>query len=178
MRFITCDRCRCTTGGEIHEHATIHVIGGGCTLPVIHLCRDCGEQVAEILDGFFDREHVESREQKRRREDEEMRARHDAWRATAGEQRQLLVLETLGPERLTVGQIAEQLTNRYREKYGKIFDTTLRNEVRRMFDRGELDRERCDKGNKPRYVYFRKTGLSGTIADLQAQLDEERSAER
>lgn len=121
----------------------------------------------------------ESPRARRERELAEMRARGEAWRATAGEQRQRLILEALGTERLTVGQIADRLTDQYREDYGKIFDATLRNEVRRMLNRGELDRVRADKDSRPRYVYFRKTDLSGPIADLQAMLDHDREdAER
>jgi hypothetical protein len=31
-----------------------------------------------------------------------------------------------------------------------------------------------DKDNRPRYLYFRKAGLRGPIADLEAQLEADR----
>jgi hypothetical protein len=96
-----------------------------------------------------------------------------AWNATAGERRQRMILEALGDDRLTVGQLAKRMAERHGEEFGSVYDSMLRGEVGKMLAAGELDRIREDFRNRPRYLYFRKPGLSGPIADLEALLDHE-----
>jgi hypothetical protein len=174
-KWITCDRCGSDTSGEITKHVVVYAIGSRRNVPRLEFCLDCGDALCDLLDEFG-ADVPETREQKRQREHEEHLARSRAWKATAGEQCQRLILEALGADQLTLSQIAKRLTERYRDQYGGIFESTLRNEVRNMLIAGELDRLRADLHNKPRYVYFRKPGLDGPIADLEAQLADEREA--
>jgi hypothetical protein len=67
---------------------------------------------------------------------------------------------------------------RHCEEFDSIYEGRIRNEIRKMLDAGELDRVRDHFGNKPRWLYFRNTRLSGPTADLAARLNDEREADR
>lgn len=101
-----------------------------------------------------------------------------AWNATRGERRQRLILEALRSDRLTLREIAERLNGQHADRFGRVYDSMLRGEVYKMLAAGELEREREDFKNKPRFRYFRKPGLTGPIAELDALLDDDKKTEK
>jgi hypothetical protein len=170
MKQVTCDSCGHETGAEVLEHAVVYVIGGRISFPRLEMCHDCADALCEIIRNFADAPTAPKSSWEAERE--VWREQRDAFRATAGEQRQRLILETLGTDRLTIAEICERLSKTHGDRFGRVHESMIRGEIYKML-RADLDRARDDYRGKTRFRYFRRPGLSGPIAALDALLGHE-----
>jgi hypothetical protein len=94
-----------------------------------------------------------------------------AMRATAGEQRERMLLDGLGDETLTI----RALTARLRDKHPDLGVTPeiVRGCANDLVTVGELHREKLQEDNRMVWHYRRNTKLSGPIADLDHQFTRE-----
>lgn len=98
----------------------------------------------------------------------------ECWKPLPHERRAVLVLDVLGEDALTVREITERLSDRFRTtECGDrriLYETYVRALVRRMFLAGQLDREPERRGpvgsRAVRYRYSVRRLLTGPIADL------------
>lgn len=90
-----------------------------------------------------------------------------AWSHMSMEERERLLLDVLGTDRLTMRELKARLEA---EVDDSIWDSTLRSLISRLINRCELDREYGQWG-KCRRRYFRWRDLSGPIADLDEQFN-------
>ncbi|MDX6648150.1 MAG: hypothetical protein QOJ97_101 [Solirubrobacteraceae bacterium] len=95
------------------------------------------------------------------------------WKERPPVEREHLVLNALGEDRLSLGE----LVPRVREQAGddQIWDSYLKTVVNRLIEAGELERvkERRCRGDHPSAFtnrYFRRRDLDGPIADLDRRL--------
>ena len=123
-----------------------------------------------------DQHEEEAAEGTRPRHDEqreqwaEYKGRSAVWLKMPRPEREHLVLEAIGDDRLTLGELVARIN----EHSGvHVHEQRLRPLVYRLHREGKLDRtreRRASSGNKPgafRYRFFRWRELSGPIADLE-----------
>jgi hypothetical protein len=119
-----------------------------------------GHDATEPATSHFDDYHVKNREIRR--------CRRDFTRP----QRERFILEQLGDEGLTTGEIAERFSKHHPEL--GLYPGHIQPIVADMFKNRELRREPTGlSGPNPRWRYFRNATLEGPIADLDRQLQED-----
>lgn len=106
---------------------------------------------------------------------ENRRELRDVWRQMPWHERERLLLDVLGDDKLTIGTLVTRVCESRPDVI--VYDGGMRNLVTRMLKAGELDRvgEQWRAGTtkgSTRYRYFRRTELSGPIADLNEMLIE------
>jgi len=99
-------------------------------------------------------------------------ARRTAWQRTPMQRRDEYVLQSLGEERLTIGELTGRVETALQADFD-IYESMVRAHVTRMFKEGKLEREGEQWHSRVRYRYFRPRKLEGVIADLQKQFDGE-----
>lgn len=109
------------------------------------------------------------REAQWRAEREAQLAEKRAWRALPRWQRERMLLETLGDKRMSAGELARQLRgvaggSGFSEEYTRML-------LRELVEAGELVEAKATSG-RCRFVYSRRTELSGPIADLERAFHE------
>lgn len=75
-----------------------------------------------------------------------------AWKAIEQDQREQIILEAMGDERLTISEICEVVTSKNKEL--KPHDGTTRPVVTKMLNAGKLAREAEPWRGRVRYRYF------------------------
>jgi hypothetical protein len=112
------------------------------------------------------------------RESEEMRRRSelgDRWRLMKLDDRHRTILSVLGERKLTTREIVAALNDTAEwEFYNN--DSVVVCTVRRLWQRGDLDRAAEEWRGKIRYRYFHRTELDGPIADLARAFEDEGAA--
>ncbi len=103
------------------------------------------------------------REQEQR-EDEYRRMRY--WKTLSHATRSALLFQALGDESLTIAEITERIQGLVQAD-GNIFESNIRFLVYRMYKERELDRSAHYHGQRVYYRYFKRTDLSGPIAELE-----------
>ena len=142
--------------------------------------RPCFKLVGEILEAASEPDSgrpltPREKHQQQQREWDEHEAR---WRSLSMPQREHLLLELLGENRLAVSQLAakvQEKLGRYAAHYSDVYPV-----LKRMHLTGELDRESEPfRRTRTRSVYFRKD-MSGPIVDLERTFHEsdEQESER
>lgn len=86
-------------------------------------------------------------------------------------ERERLVLEELGDDRLTVGELVHRIGTAYPHVHlsrGLVYMT-----LRALMNTGDVERATESYRGQPRHRYSRRTKLEGPIVDLQRMFDEE-----
>jgi hypothetical protein len=91
------------------------------------------------------------------------RERVNAWKRQPREQRERLLLDVLGDELVTIGE----LTQRMRDQLPLLVQSEVAYLVKCLFTSGQLDRVPEQFRGRVRYRYFRKHKLDGPIAELE-----------
>jgi hypothetical protein len=111
--------------------------------------------------------------EERERQDREQRERWARWKNTPQHDRERLILEVLGDERLKSREVAARLEEKIG---GAVWYGPAYAALEKMRQAGEVDREPAEMYRGRRvWRYFRRATLEGPIADLQRQLDEDRA---
>lgn len=105
---------------------------------------------------------------------EEWREQRSAWRRIPAHERDRLVIQLLGSERLTVSELTRRLRTELAGTTDVLYpgSAEVRPILKRLMTARELDRAPADRAGRTRYRYFRRTELSGPIADLERMLQE------
>jgi hypothetical protein len=131
---------------------------------------DEDEEVEEV-------EAKETQEERRERRLRERLEKEAAWKRVPAAERDRILLEVLGEDRLTI----RELTERMRSELPRcdLYESHVGRLVGRLFKEArELDRAADPrKKGRPRYLYFRR-GLEGPIADLERTFHESDEGER
>lgn len=117
-------------------------------------------------------EPIETETQRRSREEqEERRHRWNAWKQTPREERFHWVLNALGGDSLSVGEVSQVVAEQHPEV--QFSDSAIRSIMTEMFYRGEIRRKAGKpNGNQKRWVYYRP-GMSPQVAALAQAFDDE-----
>jgi hypothetical protein len=107
-----------------------------------------------------------------------------AWTSLSARERELMVLDVLGDQALPVRDIAAKLTARMEERHEgeenvwtRVNDAGARQYLHLLIDSGDVEREqRPWTARKSLWHYKRRSKLSGPIADIARQFDEENDA--
>jgi hypothetical protein len=94
----------------------------------------------------------------------------EAWRWLPFYERERSLLEVIGDDCLSVAAIDDAFREAFTDVI--VYQSGLSRMLRRMVDRGELDRVKAPStaGGPPCWTYFRRTDLAGPIADLNRQI--------
>lgn len=104
----------------------------------------------------------------------ESRAVEARWKGLTHERRESLVLHALADARCTAHEINERVNEALGATgdWSAVYPDDMARVVRQMFKAGQFDRALDPRSRRRRFVYFRKRGLDGPIADLQRALDD------
>jgi hypothetical protein len=111
-------------------------------------------------------------------EDLEYWQMRETWKQMPLYQRERRLLEVLADNRLTIRELRERLNERCGPDSLSLDESQARSLVYSMFKSGELDRcgERFAR-TRTRYRYFRRTDLTGPIAELDRAFEQEGGTE-
>lgn len=106
------------------------------------------------------------REEEERRWKDEERAARCFKRHTTPREREQLVLTVLDGERWTSREVCDRLREQLPHFDIYRTDSVVTGAIKRLYDAGDLGREKITRGKREVWCYFRKTSLDGPIADL------------
>lgn len=118
------------------------------------------------------RQHLEETREERVREERERRERQAAWERMPYPERMHRVLNVIGDGRLTIREVYDRLKEAMPE--ADFYDSHVRLVMKRLHDRGDLDRvaePRSPGSTAVRYRYFRPA-IDPQLADLERQLND------
>lgn len=118
------------------------------------------------------RQHLEETREERVREERERRERRAAWGRMPYPERMHRVLNVIGDGRLTIREVYDRLKEAMPE--ADFYDNNVRLVVKRLHDRGDLDRvaePRSPGSTAVRYRYFRRAA-DPKLAELERQLND------
>jgi len=162
-----CDYC----GEELDDREAIHVyaLGGRGSWPSREYhASPCMGLVSDILENATG-DRPPSPKEKREAQFVEWRAQQAKWRALSYPQREHLLVELIGENRMAVSELAE----RVQDKFGPY--SVCYSDVYPVLQRLRASREltRCEepfRGTRTRSVYFRRN-MAGPIVDLDRAFD-------
>jgi hypothetical protein len=178
---LTCDRC-----GETIDHddpgVTLDAHYNAAAIReedvrsgwVAHYHLDCWTEVYDALRNEMGRDRLPRGRAIRARIEAKDRERKEVWARRPIRDREHLLLNILGEDRLTVLELTERVRDELGD--GAPYEPAIRNVIRRLYNDGELKRvgerrARGDHAGAIRYRYF-KRALSGAIADLDRAFHE------
>jgi hypothetical protein len=129
-------------------------------------------QIQEELDeGCRQRSEADDARRVAAERNEAWRERCERWKQAPWAWRESLLFDVLGLDRMTIGELTERIEWRLtpvgEEPQVTVYESDVRNLVKRMVARGQLDRAGEPFRGRLRYRYFRKRALEGPIADLE-----------
>lgn len=128
---------------------------------------DEAKDLLNTLKTSADREREER--ERRLREHRERQALRARWTNLTNERRESLVLHALADARCTALEICERVNEALGAtgEWSAVYGNDVERIVRQMFKAGQFERALDPRTRRRRYVYFRKRGLDGPIAELE-----------
>lgn len=98
------------------------------------------------------------------------RAARAKWTGLTIDDRQNLIVSAIGGDRCSLHEITERVNQALvgpEAEWRAVYEEGLRPVVLEIFERGEIDRDDDARTKRRRFVYFRRRGLDGPIAELE-----------
>lgn len=157
----TCDWCERDI--DSRHAVSLFALGAGGDWPYVDLHRSCLREIRDEVSGTAD--------DRRAADQARWDARH-GWKMFPEHERFRAILDTLGDDALTVQEVADNFADHLPEwganrswHYSNIYPL-----LQKLRDAGEVDRKAAEvRGGRPVWRYFRRSELSGPIADIAAQ---------